>query len=164
MPTRQSTALVKAFLDTGPPRARTTHVQTHKFSSPAQALFSQLCPARELDWIDGWQCELVHTSTGYMEADCVFTTPESNVFGPGIWICTRYEPPVLVELVRVQADVLIEHIRIELIDHGDGTCTGTWRLLFSSLSEQGDAIVRRLAKESEDLGHALSSLDAFVAH
>ncbi len=62
-------------------------------------VFKQLCPSREADWINGWTVDLLHTQTGYVEPLCVFRTPVSNIFGPGLWMITKLESNTNLELV-----------------------------------------------------------------
>ena len=102
MDTTRSERMSREFLQSPNGLTRKSIRVEKRFSHPAGAVFEQLCPSRELDWIDGWECDLVHTSTGYMEADCIFTTPENCSMGPGLWVITAYEPDRLLELVFAQ--------------------------------------------------------------
>ena len=40
--------------------------------SPEQ-VFPLLCPTREYDWIETWQCELIYSDSGFAEPGCIFT-------------------------------------------------------------------------------------------
>ncbi len=132
------------------------------FDHPPKEVFFQLCPSRELDWIPGWDCELLYTSTGYVESDCIFTTPESNSLGPGLWIFTRYEPDQKLELVRIIDNSVVIHFRIELVDNNDGTSTGTWNLTFTAINEAGNVILESISDESPELNMALDGLEYFL--
>lgn len=66
----------------------------------AEKVFPLLCPVREYEWIPRWSCEILHTSTGYAELGCVFTTDFEDVFGKEIWVICTYEPNKKIGFVR----------------------------------------------------------------
>ena len=144
MNTIKSERMAKEFLAKGQPFKRTVRVTEQVFDAPPADVFRQFCPAREKDWIDGWDADLVYTDTGYVEPDCIFTTPPANIIGPGLWIFTRLEPNELLELVRIIDNNVVVHFRIDLKANGNGTCTGTWTLKFTALNEQGNEMVEAM--------------------
>jgi hypothetical protein len=109
-----------------------------------EELFPLLCPAREADWIPGWDCELIYTDSGYAEENCIFTTGESNPFGEGLWVFAGFETNRYVEFVRVQKD-LVTSARITVTDNGDGTVTATWNMISTGLTERGNEQVSKLS-------------------
>jgi hypothetical protein len=125
-------------------------------------LFPLLCPAREADWIPGWDCELVYTDSGYAEENCVFRTDESNPFGEGLWVFTGFETNRYVEFVRVQKD-LVTSARITVTDNGDGTVTATWNMISTGLTEKGNKEIDKLSDDTHSgpvakmLGHYLKT-------
>jgi hypothetical protein len=142
---------------------RWSHQKYEKtFSFPPEKVFFQFCPTRELDWIEGWDCNLVYTSTGYVEEDCIFTTPETNLLGPGLWILTRYEPNRKLELVRIIEESVVLHFRINLINNNDGTSTGVWNLTFTALNESGNTIVESIPDGNPELERAIDGLEYFL--
>jgi hypothetical protein len=141
---------------------RKTQRAERTFQASPEKVFHQLCPTRELDWIEGWECDLLYTSTGYMEPDCIFSTPDSNVLGPGLWITTRYEPNRKLELVRTLGDMAVLHFRISVVDNRDGTCTGIWKLTFTAINERGNAFLDALPQESAELERAIDGLEHFL--
>lgn len=70
-------------------------------------VFPLLCPAREYEWIEPWQCDLVYSSSGVAEPHCVFTTRFPDDSSDEVWVISRYEPNRLIEFVRVNADRVI---------------------------------------------------------
>lgn len=133
-----------------------------RFSFPPATVFAQLCPSRELDWIDGWDCDLVYTSTGYVERDCIFTTPEANSLGAGLWIVTGYEPDERLEVVTVTGDALVEHLTITLSGNEDGTCTGVWNMTFTALNDSGNGMIDSISSDAPELTRALDGLEHFL--
>jgi len=154
--------MAKAFLARNTPFKRKQVVMAQTFSAPPGAVFKQLCPTREMDWIHGWSADLIWTRTGYAEPGCVFTTPENNVLGPGLWIITQLHPEKHFEAVRVIEGYLIQHFQVDLTDHGNGTCTGTWTLTFTALTTAGNAIVESIPDEVPVFRKVLKGLEHFV--
>ncbi len=68
----------------------------HVRSTPDR-VFPLLCPVREYDWIENWECEMVHSRSGFAELDCVFKTRHEDV--EETWTVSRYEPNELIEFI-----------------------------------------------------------------
>jgi len=109
-----------------------------------EEFFPLLCPAREADWIPGWDCELIYTDSGYAEENCIFKTDKSNAVGDGLWVFTGFETNRYVEFVRMQKD-LVMSARITVTDNDDGTVTATWNMISTGLTERGNEQVGRLS-------------------
>ena len=132
----------------------------HKVSP--QALFKLLCPTTEYDWIPYWECELLHSSSGYAEYNAIFRT---KINGPEeTWVCTRYEPDKAVQYVRVSKN-MCGKLDISIIDNGDGTVTNTWITTVSALNSEGNKYVevelenyeKRFKAVSEALKHYITT-------
>ena len=77
-----------------------------------EQVFPLLCPIREKDWLDGWDCKLIHSKSGVAELDCVFTTQSGDV--ETVWQITRYQPSRTLEFVRVSPGQNVVKIIIRL--------------------------------------------------
>lgn len=162
MNTERSKRKAAEYLNNGKSHKRKTQKYEKIFNSTPEKVFYQLCPTRECDWIEGWDCDLVYTSTGYVENDCIFTTPETNSLGPGLWIFTRYEPNESLELVRIIHESVVIHFRINLTDNNDGTCTGIWNITFTALNEQENAMVDSIPEKNPEMLQAIDGLEYFL--
>ena len=162
MNTQRSEKKASEFLKSGQPFQRKVQTYEKTFNFPPAKVFQQFCPTRECDWIDGWDCKLIYTSTGYMEPNCIFSTDESNLLGPGLWILTRYEPNERLEAVRIIEDSLVEHFWIDLKDNQNGTSTGIWTLIFTALNQKGNTILADMPDENPDLANAIAGLEYFL--
>jgi hypothetical protein len=118
------------------------HSQT--ISGSREDVFPLLCPAREADWLPGWEAELVQTESGFAEEWCVFQTPEENHTGPGLWVFTRHQPPELVEIIRFCPPVLVR-IRISLEEVETGQTVIHWEYTLTGLTGEGNEIVEEAA-------------------
>jgi hypothetical protein len=112
----------------------------HLAAAPA-VVFPLLCPARESDWIDTWKCRMVYSASGYAEPDCIFKT-DFPADGPeDTWVVSRYDPPLLIEFVRVNTLRAIRYT-ISLRETAAGRTEAEWRQVITGLTEEGSAFVR----------------------
>ncbi len=124
---------------------RTTEFE-YAVNAPPERVFPLLCPVREYEWIEGWQCEMVYSDSGFAEDNCIFRTHHTAA-GPMTWCVSRYEPPRRIEFVIVGENVTTR-LRIEL----EATAGGThlrWRRVFTALSEAGNPLVHGWSDEME---------------
>lgn len=160
--TEKSEKQVKEFLKNGPKLKRRVQVYEQKIAAGPEEVFSQLCPSRECDWIQGWSADLLYTTTGYAEADCIFRTTETSDFGPGLWVFTVFEPNKRLEIVRTIGDFAVVHLRISLSQNADNSTTGTWHLTYTALNEIGNSMVENLPDESPEFKAAITGLVQFL--
>jgi len=77
-------------------------------------VFPLLCPVRETDWLDGWSYKMIHSNSGLIEQDCVFTTPHHGKFET-IWQVTQYDKGnYIIEFLRVTPAENVVKINIQL--------------------------------------------------
>lgn len=143
MDTSKSERLVQNFLQNEPKYKRKIQEFSGTFETTPENIFSLLCPAREVDWIPGWDSELIYTKSGYAEDKCVFRTNKSNSAGEGLWTFTGFKLNEYIEFVRFQQDILL-HCKISLTQNKDGTTTATWKTISTSLSEKGNKEIDKM--------------------
>jgi len=143
MDTSKSERLVQNFLQDEPKYKRKIQEFSGIFKTTPENIFPLLCPAREADWIPGWDSELIYTKTGYAEDKCVFRTNKSNSAGEGLWTFTGFKLNEYIEFVRFQQDILL-HCKISLTQNKDGTTTANWKTISTSLSEKGNKEIDRM--------------------
>lgn len=142
----RSDRIVQRFRQSAFKSERKRVVFSGTWQATVEEVFPLLCPAREADWIPGWDCDLVYTESGYAEENCVFRTNKSNSVGDGLWVFTGFQVNQYVEFVRKQDDLLTRaHITVD--DNGDGTVTGTWNVLYTGLTERGNAEIAQMPEE-----------------
>ncbi len=134
-----------------------------RIAAPATVVFPLLCPVREYDWIDGWECEVLYSASGVAENNCVFTTNNPERGGEAIWTVTRYEP----ENCLIQFSIQYPGQFIEKLDIcGEETQGGTllkWRRTYTALSESGQALLEAVVAPHIDLvmGYLHAALDHY---
>lgn len=98
-------------------------------------VFPLLCPVRELDWLDGWQCTLVYSTSGLIEQGCVFTTPHHGK-QETTWYVTLYDRAnYSVEFVRVTPGESVVKINIVLQAISPDSTEANITYEYTSLSE-----------------------------
>jgi len=110
-------------------------------------VFPLLCPVREYDWMQPWQCEMIYTDSNAAELDCVFKTNFPDDGPEDTWVVSTYEPPDYIEFVRINSLRSIRY-SITLIQQENGTTQATWSQVITGLSSEGDIFVAGLTDEA----------------
>jgi hypothetical protein len=155
--TSKSDQIVQRFRQRAFKSRRKVRAFSVTLETTVEELFPLFCPAREADWIPGWDCVLVYTDSGYAEKDCIFKTSQSNVTGEGIWVFSGFEANRYIEFVRVRED-MVSHARITVTDNDDGTVTATWNVVNTGLTEKGNAQVGEMLEEGDPYRGALAKI------
>jgi hypothetical protein len=79
-----------------------------------EEVFPLLCPVREKDWIDGWEYKIIHSKSGVIEKDCVFTTPQHGELET-VWHVTQHDKMnYKIEFLRITPTENVVRINIRL--------------------------------------------------
>jgi hypothetical protein len=141
---------------------RMTRQHTQKLNATPDKVFPLLCPVKEYDWIDGWQCDMIYSKSGFNEENCIFQT-EFPKEGKEIWVTSHYDPEnYRVEFVRVSNDYKVIRYNIALSDNGDGRTHADWRQIVTALSEQGNQYITD-SKEEDYIG-LIKMLETMINH
>ena len=146
-------------------RNRTTTSVTTPLAASIETVFPLLCPVREYDWIDTWDCEMIHSDSGIAEDGCIFRTQPIASLGIDreTWGCVRYEPPRRIGFVRTSEHLLMR-LDIDLApEPGGAGCRATFRVTATGLDDAGDSLIDRLTPGFEPLYRkVLAKLDHFL--
>ena len=130
-----------------------------------EVVFPLLCPVLEYDWIEPWRCRVIYSQSGFAEPDCIFQTDFPKDGPTETWVVCRYEPPRLIEFVRVSTVRAIRYT-ITLQPTEGGKTEAEWRQVITGLTEEGDRLVEQKPGEAyraqmemlaEMLNHHLST-------
>ena len=105
------------------------------FDAKPEDIFPLLCPERELEWIDGWDYDMIYSVTGVAELGCTFRTnlpPEGEAY----WVMTRHIQPIEAEYVKLVAGLAIISLNIKLEKQEYGTAAEMVRT-FTGITEPG---------------------------
>ena len=126
---------------------RVTRTYTQRIAAPPHEVFPLLCPVREREWVEGWECEVVYSRSGVAEQGCIFTTQ-----GVGeretVWAITAHDPAGLrIEFVMVTPESRVGGLQIRLEENADGTTSAHVSYTFTALAERGNAFVDDYTEE-----------------
>jgi len=125
---------------------RATHTYRQRLCAPPARVFPLLCPVREAEWTEGWLPDLIMSSSGIAERDCIFITPEAP--GKAIWYVTRHEPQNwFVEMLKIVPGVTACRLEIQLTQNGD-ECFADVTYSHTSIGRAGDEFVARFTVDS----------------
>jgi len=141
--------------------ARLTRSFKMHLASAPEAVFPLLCPTREYDWIDTWTCRMVYSASSHAELDCIFKTDFPSDGPEDTWVVSRYEPPLLIEFVRVNPLRAIRYT-ISLRETAAGETEADWRQVVTGLNEEGDAFVRSL--DAAAFSRRMAELEKMLNH
>jgi hypothetical protein len=124
---------------------RATHTYRQSLHAPPAKVFPLLCPVRETEWAEGWLPDLVISSSGVAERDCVFITPEKSE--KAIWYITRHEPErSFVEMLKILCGVTACRLTIQLSQNGDG-CFADVTYSHTSIGPAGDEFIAKFTAD-----------------
>ena len=118
-----------------------------EIAAPPEAVFPLLCPVREFEWLAGWTCEMIYSTSGVAEENCIFTTSH------GTWNVDRYEPPRRISFTVVSSEQVCR-LTITLEPTSARGTKITWRRVFTGLNEAGNS---RVDSWSTDIDRALTT-------
>jgi hypothetical protein len=132
------------MMDTTKPN-RATHSYKQSLCATPAKVFALPCPVREAEWADGWLPELVISSSGVAERDCVFITADK--LEKTIWYITRHEPERwFVEMLKILPGVTACRLEIQLSEDGDG-CFADVTYSHTSMGAAGDEFVTKFTAD-----------------
>jgi hypothetical protein len=131
------------------------------WETTVEKLFPLFCPAREADWIPGWDCELIYTDSGYVEEDCIFKTDKANPVGEGLWMFTGFEINRYVDFIRIREDI-VTHAHITVTDNDDGTVTVVWDMVSTGLTAKGNEQVDKMPEQDAHFGAFIKMIGHYL--
>lgn len=117
-----------------------TRQYTQRFQARPDKVFPLLCPTREYEWIEPWECELLRSASGFAEANCVFRTRSPEDGSEEVWVVTRYEPNTRIDFVRQDGRRVMSYA-ITLEPNADGTTTARNIQVLTALTEVGNRLL-----------------------
>lgn len=139
-------------------------VATMHVDAAPETVFPLLCPVREYDWIEQWQCTMVYTRSGYAEPGCVFQTAfkdgASGIELTDTWVVCRHEPDREVAFVRNNGHrTILYTITLEPDIRGTRLI---WSQQLTGLTPEGNDMVR--AATQADFTTLVASLEIMLDH
>lgn len=112
-------------------------------------VFPLLCPVREYEWIEPWQCHVRYSDSGVAENNCIFETEFPHTGGRETWVVSHYEKDCGIEFVRFTPDEKVIKLDIRLSGTAAGGTRLMWRKTFTGLSPAGNQVVTAMSDDFE---------------
>jgi len=125
---------------------RTVKTYTMRLKGNPEQVFPLLCPVREYEWIQTWQCAMVYTDSEVAELDCIFKTSFPEDGPEDTWVVSRYEAPKAIEFIRVNA-LRVVRFSIQLEKEEAGSSQWKWEQTITGLNAKGNELVMALKDE-----------------
>jgi len=112
-------------------------------SSPA-IVFPLLCPVQEYKWIHNWECEIIYSSSGGIENNCIFREHKSGpiLFDskvPTYWIASRYDPSnFIIQFILTTENIALTRIDIMVKEIGPGRSSVEWSMTITALNQEAN--------------------------
>ncbi|MGJ8663792.1 MAG: hypothetical protein ACSHWU_09085 [Marinicella sp.] len=108
-------------------------------------VFPLMCPVMEHEWLEDWECEMIHSTSGVAELGCVFTTYNEDDGGKDIWVISQFEVFKKIAFIRVNQwrsihytlDFTFENNKVSII----------WIQEITSLNKEGNRLLASIKQE-----------------
>lgn len=120
---------------------------TQTIEAAPEKVFELICPVREREWLDGWDCEIIFSRSGLAEQDAVFRSVDPDG-GEVLWLISRHDREnFFVELLRISPASRLGKVRVQLAPCGAEQTAATITYQFTALSEAGNQFVANFTEE-----------------
>ena len=141
---------------------RVSHEYIQANPATPERIFPLLCPVRETDWVPGWEYRLIHSESGFAEANCVFATPNPDG-SETTWVVTEFDSAAYrIAFVWVNPGLVAAQILIKLEANPAGMTNTHIGYTYTGLSEEGNREVERYNKKW--FLHKMQSWEAAINH
>jgi hypothetical protein len=127
-------------------RVSRNYIQTIK-AAPSE-VHALICPVKEAQWLDGWDCDLIFSQSGFAETGCVFisrSTGEKDT----IWLITkRDDQNYETEFARITPQSRIGCLTVRIESGGQQTSRMHITYTFTALSEEGNQFIDNFTEQN----------------
>lgn len=130
--------------------ARFTRSGTIHCKAAIEELFPLLCPKKEEEWIPGWECETIWSTSGYNEEGAVFRTQKP--YGTELyWTTLEYNKESRrVDFLISAPRLYMFRFKIHLEELSKDLFSLTFTQTFTAVSEDGNTLIRQYQNEDYD--------------
>ena len=119
---------------------------TREIKASPGTIFPLACPVEELRWIPQWDYQLIYSTSGVNETNCIFNEDKSgpHFFDKPLattWVTTLHDPDnyrVLFQLNLAGKAVIRLNVRFREVGRKVSSCT--WHMVFTALDEDAGAM------------------------
>ena len=140
---------------------RRTMTLKGEVNASANDIFPLLCPTREYDWIQIWDCKLIYSDSGFAEPNCIFQTEFEGE--RWVWSVSGYDPEnTCIEFTIFITDHTVMHYRVKADALAENKSTLSWTRTFTALKKEGNLYIETL--DEKDFHFRMGMLNKMVEH
>lgn len=132
------------------PPIRVSHTYRQTLDGTPDDVLTLLCPVREAEWVPGWAPRVVLSTSGFVERDCIFITPDlaAGAEAEAVWTVLGFDREAgKVEMLKVTPGYLV--VRLSIVLHPrDGGCHADVTYAYTALGPDGEDFVRSRTAEA----------------
>lgn len=127
------------------PPIRVSRQYTQRLRARPAEVFPLLCPVREVEWVNGWEPNLVISASGAAELHCIFTIEDHGE--EATWVVTAYEPDRWkISFMKFIPAHTVGIIEIELAEESGDTLANI-RYTYTAIGSRGEKFVRDFTED-----------------
>jgi len=127
---------------------RTTRTYRQTINTEPPKVHALICPVKEAEWLDGWDYELIFSTSGFAEEGCVFISKNEGEQDT-IWMITKRDDEHFVtEFARITPESKAALLSVRISDAGNNTSQVDITYIFTALSEAGNKFIENFTKEN----------------
>jgi hypothetical protein len=153
---------------------RVTRSYTQTIHAGPDAVFPLLCPVREMEWLDGWRCAVIHSRSGLAERDGIYATRQ-DAESDTIWVVTQRDAGLrTVEFVYFVPGSRVTRLKISVHPEGKDVSRVEIAYVYTGISEEGNRVIEcefteeRFAQKMRhweaSMNHYLETGDKLAGH
>lgn len=126
---------------------RQRQTTTIRMDADPDEVFALMCPVREYEWEPGWTTNVILSTCGRVEKDCIFTTPagasiaSSEKSGEALWMTPFYDADARkLTMIKFTPGECVTRLDIEIAQTASGA-SATISYAHTALSQAGRRIV-----------------------
>lgn len=120
-----------------PDRIRMSKTFTIDIKAPVDQVFPLLCPVRELEWVDGWTCDMIYSESGFAEKGCTWKNCSMKEDKESLWVITGYEKNKFLEFHVIVPDEFVFVLSMTLSKNDPETTIIEVGHTVTSINEEG---------------------------
>ncbi|HBD09243.1 MAG TPA: hypothetical protein DCZ69_13375 [Syntrophobacteraceae bacterium] len=126
-----------------------------------EEVFPLLCPKKEEEWIPGWECETIWSTSGYNEEAAIFRTVkpyDTELY----WTTLQYDMNNrVVDFLITAPRLYMFRFKIDIHENANKILAMMFTQVFTSITEEGSTLIKRY--ESEDFDLRLKRLEELMS-
>lgn len=127
---------------------RVTRSYRQRIKAEPSTVHSLICPVREAEWLDGWDCTVIYSLSGVAEEGCVFVS-RSEGEKDTIWLITKRDDERFeTEFARITPESRVTQVTVRIEEAGGGVSHVFVTYRITALNEEGNEFVESFTEEN----------------